>query len=165
MSSIGKHYLPDIAALSLVAAFVFPQILVAVAKRPVAEEGPHQFSGRVHVDSVPLAGAEVELFRRDGARWQSSARAVADAEGRFQLTRVPAGTHIATVAWRPRVVDGELYHVGPNVLDGRFQTPDRSPLWVEITESSSQSRDWRLSLCACEHCRSQTLSSVSGVVP
>lgn len=165
MTRFVVQFWPDLAVVALFTACVLPQVVGVLAQRASARGGPHEIAGRVRVGPLPAAGAEIQCFQQAEGHWLESGRAAADAAGHFRLRNLAAGSHVATLSWRPRIIDGELFSRGPNVLDSQYQSPDRSPLRVEVSEHAAPSPDWRLSVCECEPCRSRFIPCLSGVVP
>ncbi len=103
--------------------------------------------GEVLCDGAPVAGAHV-VFRTDESMpppnmpcWPGG---VTDAEGRFQLSTIrpndgaPAGAYKVVVIWPGNSEGGGGEREGPDRLEGRYATPQTTPLAAEVKEGKNE---------------------------
>jgi hypothetical protein len=112
--------------------------------------------GAVFCDDQPARGAKV-VFHPLEAQGDRAVRARGDvaADGSFELRThwiaegAPAGRYAVTIRWHPRIVSGEDYEPGPNVLPRQYADPGRTPLYVELGSGVNELPPWRLPFDEC----------------
>jgi hypothetical protein len=104
-------------------------------------------SGSITVDGQPAEGA-ILIFHPSDPSTQMLATGSTRSDGRFDLVSntkpgIVPGTYKVTVVWPdPKIkpTDAQrmtgMFEEGPDLLKGRYETPAKSVLSVEITEAS-----------------------------
>lgn len=118
----------------------------------------HSVLGAVWVNDAPAPGAEVWLYplRAEQAPGRPLASGVADESGQVRphllgvTSGVPAGDYAVTIRWRPPVVQGEDWVLGPNRIPARFGDPQRTPLKISVPQQERARLEWRLQGCNCQ---------------
>jgi len=64
----------------------------------------------------------------------------------FNADGMPEGEYAVTVVWHPRVIDGEDYLPGPNVLPLAYARPETTPCRVRVSPKSNELPPLRISL-------------------
>ena len=114
--------------------------------------------GAVFCDDQPAHGANV-VFHPLEPQGERAVRAHGDvaADGSFELRThwvaagAPAGRYAVTIRWHPRVVSGEDYEPGPNVLPRQYADPGRTPLYVQLGPGVNELPPWRLPFDDCSN--------------
>lgn len=111
-------------------------------------------SGRVLVKGKPAAGAELAFYGLDEHLQSAEApfpKAVVQEDGSFTMSSyapgdgAPAGNYVVTITWRrSRSLDPELRDASPDVLRGRYATPDKSKITVEVKPEENSLADIEL---------------------
>ena len=105
-------------------------------------------TGKVFFRGQPAEGAELQFFG-EGEELQSAMapypKATVLADGSFTVTSydpndgAPAGSYRVTVVWhKSDEPDPETRSASPDVLRGKYASPDSSPLTVEVQAGENQ---------------------------
>ncbi len=111
-------------------------------------------SGKVTVDGQPAEGA-VLLFHPEGAPQGTASSAVAQPDGTFRIVTdgnqgIPEGSYLVTATWpdpavKPPEAGGGLgegfglsFEPGPDLLNGRYVSRDKSDLSVTIEKGTRE---------------------------
>lgn len=123
---------------------------------PLADDEPrYTVEGTLLVDGLPAEGAEVRLHALPVEGWTAVPLAVTRRDGSFSVRTnawqagVAPGDYRVTVTWKPRVVRGEDFSAGPNVLRSPFADPATTPLRVTVRPGTNRLDPWQFSRCEC----------------
>jgi hypothetical protein len=129
---------------------------VWLGNRPV-DAGASLFpvAGQVLCDGLPAHEAELVFHPLGQAGRRAYPGARTGPDGRFQAGTyfdrdgMPAGDYAVTVVWHPRVIDGEDYLPGPNVLPLAYARPESTPWRVRVEPKVNELPPLRIELCHC----------------
>lgn len=120
---------------------------------------PHPVSGQVVINGEPAEGCTVVLVPSDEElKNEVLPGGTTDAEGRFEITThetgdgAPAGNYGVTIRWEAtkwRGMEEELridpvQPVGPDRLQGRYSSPEKSGLTAVIKKGENRLEPFRL---------------------
>ena len=104
----------------------------------------HPVSGQVTLNGRPAARAVVVFHPKDKAGEFPFPTAVADANGKFQLSTykptdgAPVGEYVITVELRPFVLKDGDYEPGPNQVNPKYSKASTSNLLIRVAEGTNQ---------------------------
>jgi hypothetical protein len=157
---LGMRKRCEAGIAAVLSVLLFGVVLLPSAGCGSATPGLLDVSGRVTVDGQPAEGA-VLLFHPEGAPQGTVSSAVAQPDGTFRIVTdgnqgIPEGRYRVTATWpdpavKPSEGGGGLgegfglsFEPGPDLLNGRYVSRDKSDLSVTIEKGTKELQPFEL---------------------